>query len=321
MTNKGIWLAYETTKEQIETIKKIAPQFEVIKGWDKTNELDFPLDDIEIIYGFKGQRSKELMESKNSRLKWVQGQAAGVDFLDIQGLKRNKIVLTNGSGIHSIPIAESVFGMLLTYTRGIQEAIKNQQTSTWNQTESLMEINGKTMMIVGTGKIGKEVGRIAKAFNMKTIGINSNGHTVEFIDETYSQEELKKQVCRADIVVNILPLTSKTSHFFNDELFDSFKDKTLFLNVGRGPSVDSLSLIRALENGKVGFAGLDVFEQEPLVKESPLWNREDVLITPHISGIAEHFKKRLFAIFEENLKAYVTNETLPLNVIDYEKNY
>ena len=93
------------------------------------------------------------------------------------------------------------------------------------------------------------------------------------------------------------------------------------MNVGRGPSVDISSLIRALDSGKLVFAGLDVFEQEPLKEESPLWNRDDVLITPHISGIAENFKKRLFAIFEENLKAYIANETLQLNVVDYEKSY
>ena len=321
MTKKGIWLAYETTKEQLETLKKIAPNFELIKGWDENREIKFPIEHIEIIYGWKGQKSTELLTDQNSNLKWIQGQAAGVDFLDLAALKKKDILLTNSSGIHSIPIAESVFGMLLAYTRGIQEAIINQRTGTWNQTESLMEIHGKTMMIVGTGKIGKEVGRMAKAFNMKTIGINSSGHKVAFMDETYAQEELKIQAFRADIVVNILPLTKKTTHFFNDELFDSFKNKALFLNVGRGPSVEVSSLIRALDNGKLAFAGLDVFEQEPLKEESPLWNREDVLITPHISGIAENFKKRLFAIFEENLKAYVSNEDLPLNLVDYEKNY
>ncbi|MEG0679134.1 MAG: NAD(P)-dependent oxidoreductase, partial [Carnobacterium sp.] len=193
MTKKGIWLAYETTKEQLEIIKKIAPNFELIKGWDEKIETDFPLENIEIIYGWKGQKSNELLNNQKSNLKWIQGQAAGVDFLNLDGLKKNNVLLTNGSGIHSIPITESVFGMLLSYTRGIQEAIKNQLTNTWDQTESLMEIHGKTIMIVGTGKIGKEVGKMAKAFNMKTIGINSSGHKVEFMDETYAQEELKVQ--------------------------------------------------------------------------------------------------------------------------------
>lgn len=321
MTKKAIWLAYETTENQMEKIKKIAPNYELIKGWDEKSNQEISLDTVEIIYGWKGQRSEELLTNQTSTLKWIQGQAAGVDFLDLENLKKKNILLTNGSGIHSIPIAESVFGMLLTYTRGIQEAIKNQMTQTWHQPTSLMELNGKTIMIVGTGKIGTEIGRLAKAFNMKTIGINSSGHKVEFMDEIYSQEQMKAQLVKADIVVNILPLTKKTTHFFNDELFDAFKPQTLFINVGRGPSVDESSLIKALDSGKVAFAGLDVFEQEPLEKESPLWNREDVLITPHISGIAEHFKKRLFSIFEKNLIAFVAGKELPENLIDYEKRY
>ncbi|MGX7393709.1 phosphoglycerate dehydrogenase [Carnobacterium mobile] len=320
MTKKGIWLACETTKDQIETIKKIAPDYEVIEGW-KDTAFDFPLEDIEIIYGWKGQKSDELLKKENSRIKWIQGKAAGVDFLDLASLKEKGVLLTNGSGIHSIPIAESVFGMLLAYTRGIQTSVKSQLTNTWNQVESLIELHEKTIMIVGTGKIGKEVGRLAQAFNMKTIGVNSSGHEADYMDQVISQDELVKHLKDADIVVNILPLTDKTTSFFNDQVFNAMKKDTLFLNVGRGPSVDTASLLRALDTGKVAFAGLDVFEKEPLEADSPLWEYENVLITAHISGIAEHFKKRLFAIFEKNLKAYIAGEELPENLIDYKKSY
>lgn len=320
MTKKGIWLACETTKDQIETIKKIAPDYEVIEGW-KDTAFDFPLEDIEIIYGWKGQKSDELLKKENSRIKWIQGKAAGVDFLDLASLKEKGVLLTNGSGIHSIPIAESVFGMLLAYTRGIQTSVKSQLTNTWNQVESLIELHEKTIMIVGTGKIGKEVGRLAQAFNMKTIGVNSSGHEADYMDQVISQDELVKHLKDADIVVNILPLTDKTTSFFNDQVFNAMKKDTLFLNVGRGPSVDTASLLRALDTGKVAFAGLDVFEKEPLEADSPLWEYENVLVTAHISGIAEHFKKRLFAIFEKNLKAYIAGEELPENLIDYKKSY
>lgn len=320
MTKKGIWLACETTKDQIETIKKIAPDYEVIEGW-KDTAFDFPLEDIEIIYGWKGQKSDELLKKENSRIKWIQGKAAGVDFLDLASLKEKGVLLTNGSGIHSIPIAESVFGMLLAYTRGIQTSVKSQLTNTWNQVESLIELHEKTIMIVGTGKIGKEVGRLAQAFNMKTIGVNSSGHEADYMDQVISQDELVKHLKDADIVVNILPLTDKTTSFFNDQVFNAMKKDTLFLNVGRGPSVDTASLLRALDTGKVAFAGLDVFEKEPLEADSPLWEYENVLVTAHISGIAEHFKKRLFAIFEKNLKAYIAGEELPENLIDYKESY
>lgn len=310
----------ETTKEQLQTLKELAPDYKLIKGWEM-DEKEIPLKSVEIIYGWTGQRSEELLTDDKHTLKWVQGKAAGVDFLDLEKLERNKILLTNGSGIHSIPIAESVFGMLLAHARGIQQAVKNQQTKTWDQVNKLMELHGKTIMIVGTGKIGVEIGRLAKAFNMKTIGVNRSGRDVDYMDLLIKQPELKEQVKQADIVVNILPHTDQTHYFFNEDIFSQMKEGTLFINVGRGPTVKTDDLIKALDNGKLAFAGLDVFETEPLPENSELWGREDVLITPHITGIAEHFKKRLFAIFEENLKAYLAGEDLPRNLIDYDQQY
>lgn len=310
----------ETTKEQLQTLKELAPGYKLIKGWEM-DEKEIPLKSVEIIYGWTGQRSEELLTDDKHTLKWVQGKAAGVDFLDLEKLERNKILLTNGSGIHSIPIAESVFGMLLSYARGIQTAVKNQQTKTWEKVDKLMELHEKTIMIVGTGKIGVEIGRLAKAFNMKTIGVNRSGRDVDYMDLLIKQPELKEQVKQADIVVNILPHTDQTHYFFNEDIFSQMKEGTLFINVGRGPTVKTDDLIKALDNGKLAFAGLDVFETEPLPENSELWGREDVLITPHITGIAEHFKKRLFAIFEENLKAYLAGEDLPRNLIDYDQQY
>lgn len=310
----------ETTKEQLQTLKELAPDYKLIKGWEM-DEKEIPLKSVEIIYGWTGQRSEELLTDDKHTLKWVQGKAAGVDFLDLEKLERNKILLTNGSGIHSIPIAESVFGMLLSYARGIQTAVKNQQTKTWEKVDKLMELHEKTIMIVGTGKIGVEIGRLAKAFNMKTIGVNRSGRDVDYMDLLIKQPELKEQVKQADIVVNILPHTDQTHYFFNEDIFSQMKEGTLFINVGRGPTVKTDDLIKALDNGKLAFAGLDVFETEPLPENSELWGREDVLITPHITGIAEHFKKRLFAIFEENLKAYLAGEDLPRNLIDYDQQY
>ncbi|MER2131322.1 MAG: phosphoglycerate dehydrogenase [Carnobacterium inhibens] len=320
MTEKNILLMQETTKEQLQTLKELAPDYKLIKGWEM-DEKEIPLKSVEIIYGWTGQRSEELLTDDKHTLKWVQGKAAGVDFLDLEKLERNKILLTNGSGIHSIPIAESVFGMLLSYARGIQTAVKNQQTKTWEKVDKLMELHEKTIMIVGTGKIGVEVGRLAKAFNMKTIGVNRSGRDVDYMDQLIKQPELKEQVKQADIVVNILPHTDQTHYFFNEDIFSQMKEGTLFINVGRGPTVKTDDLIKALDNGKLAFAGLDVFETEPLPENSELWGREDVLITPHITGIAEHFKKRLFAIFEENLKAYLAGEDLPRNLIDYDQQY
>ena len=141
------------------------------------------------------------------------------------------------------------------------------------------------------------------------------------MDTIIKQPELINHIKEADIVVNILPLTDITRGFFDETVFDQMKDKTIFINVGRGQTVNTNDLIKALDTKKIAFAGLDVFESEPLYEESPLWEREDVLITPHISGLVRHFKEQFFAIFEENLKEYVNGNDLPKNKVEYERSY
>ncbi|WP_010050085.1 phosphoglycerate dehydrogenase [Carnobacterium maltaromaticum] len=320
MKNKGIWLLQETTPEQLQRVKDLAPDYEVIDGFSDST-LNFPAADIEIVYGWSSAKSDFLLENKDSHLKWIQAKSAGVDTMNLSLLNEKNIILTNASGIHGVPIAESVFGMLLADTRGIKKAINQQTNKVWSQTESLVELKGKTMMIIGMGQVGKEVARLAQAFGLNVIGVNRSGNPVTEVSEIIKQDQIPKHIKRADFVVNILPLTSETTNYYDDSFFTSMKKGAGFINVGRGPSVDTDALIRQIKNGQIGFAGLDVFKEEPLAKESPLWDLPEVLITPHISGVAEHFKKRLFAIFEENLTAYVAGEKLPRNVIDYKYNY
>ena len=320
MKNKGIWLLQETTPEQLQRVKDLAPDYEVIDGFSDST-LNFPAADIEIVYGWGSAKSDFLLENKDSHLKWIQAKSAGVDTMNLSLLNEKNIILTNASGIHGVPIAESVFGMLLADTRGIKKAINQQTNKVWSQTESLVELKGKTMMIIGMGQVGKEVARLAQAFGLNVIGVNRSGNPVTEVSEIIKQDQIPKHIKRADFVVNILPLTSETTNYYDDSFFTSMKKGAGFINVGRGPSVDTDALIRQIKNGQIGFAGLDVFKEEPLAKDSPLWDLPEVLITPHISGVAEHFKKRLFAIFEENLTAYVAGEELPRNVIDYKHNY
>lgn len=323
MNKRGIWLLNEMKPEQFKKTEELAADYDLIKGWEEGSNLDYPVEKIEIVYGWNKKKVQQagLLEAEDSQLKWIQTSSAGVDYMDLDYLKEQGILLTNASGIHSVPIAESVFAMVLAHGRSIQQAIKDQAEHIWGEEHKLTELSGKTMMIVGTGHIGKEVGRLAKAFNMNTIGINRSGKEVEYMDTIYQQPDLINYVEKADMVVNILPLTSETKHYFDENIFSHMKEGTVFVNVGRGPSVKTEDLIRALDDGKIAFAGLDVFEAEPLEKDSPLWDRKDVLITPHISGNAEQYNTRLFDIFEENLQAYAAGNELTKNVIDYEKSY
>lgn len=320
MNKKGILLLQASTPDQIKIIQNIAPDYQIVDGFSKETS-DFPLDDVEILYGWNGKVGNTILHSPSSRLKWVQMHTAGVDFVDQAIMKEKNILLTNSSGLHGKVIAESVFGMLLSYTRGIGKSIKDQPLKKWSKNENIMELQDSTMMIVGAGRIGMEVAIIAKAFGMKTIGVNRTGKAMEYMDDMIKQSELVNYVQEADVVVNILPLTKLTTYFFDKTIFSKMKKTALFINVGRGKSVNVKDLVEALDEGNLAFAALDVFETEPLPADSPLWEREDVLITPHISGLLPRFKERVFAIFEENLRAYVDGKELPRNLIDYERSY
>lgn len=320
MNKNGILLLQTATPDQIKIIQNIAPDYQIIDGFSKEAP-DFPLDDVEIIYGWNGKVGNTTLHSPASKLKWVQMHTAGVDFVDQAIMKEKNILLTNSSGLHGKVIAESVFGMLLSYTRGIGKAIKDQPLKKWSKNKNIMELQDSTMMIVGAGRIGMEVAIIAKAFGMKTIGVNRTGKAVEYMDVIIKQSELVNYVQEADVVVNILPLTKLTTYFFDKTIFSKMKKTAIFINVGRGKSVNAKDLVEALDEGNLAFAALDVFENEPLPTDNPLWEREDVLITPHISGLLPKFNTRLFSIFEENLRSFVEGKELPKNLIDFEKSY
>ena len=304
------------TEEQENRIKELAPDYTLVSSVEEAENIE----DIKIVYGWKSDEGNRLIHNENNQIKWIQVASAGVDYLDQGLLDEQDILLTNSSGIHANGIAESIFGMLLSYTRGMDISLRAQLRSEWISVSTLLELSGKTMMIVGTGEIGKQTGKIAQAFGMKTIGINRSGGEVEYMDEQHTQDDLSEIIGKADIVINILPMTDETENMFNQALFSKMKDQSIFINVGRGGTVDTEALMEALDNN-LAYAGLDVFHEEPLPSDHPLWNREDVLITPHIAGRLEDYSASLFPIFEKNLEAYVNGEELPLNLVDYSKGY
>jgi len=318
MTKKGILLLKTTTPEQIKILENIAPNYQFYDGFSKEPS-NIPLDNVEIIYGWSAL-GNTVLQDPSCNLKWVQLHTAGVDYVDLNAMKEKNIILTNSSGIHGRVIAESVFGMLLSYIRGIGQSIKDQSLKKWRFPNHFMKLENSTMMIVGAGRIGVEVAQVAKAFHMKTIGVNRTGKAVEHMDVIIKQSEVRDYIPEADVVVNILPLTDQTTYFFNKSVFSRMKRSAVFINVGRGKSVNTKELIESLDEGKLAFAALDVFETEPLPEDSPLWEREDVLITPHISGLLPGYDDKAIAIFEENLKAFVEGKNMN-NVINYEWNY
>lgn len=315
-----IYLNEQMKTGQVETIRQSVPDYIVI---DATRESPQVIeDDIEIMLGWDKNLGQRLLDSETSHLKWVQSISAGVDTYDLDRFSEKGILLSNASGIHSISITEHVLGVLLAEFRGIRTSINNQANKEWTrETISYKQLSMQKMLIVGTGHIGQQLASFAKGLGIQTYGVNTSGHVTNGFIECYSHTNMSRIVNEMDIVVNNLPLTEDTYQMYNERMFLAMKRGTVFVNVGRGPSVNTNDLIHALNTEQLRFAALDVFEEEPLPSDSPLWDMDNVLITPHISGLTPEFKTKLLKIFSQNLTQFLKDGTLAKNEITLHQGY
>jgi D-2-hydroxyacid dehydrogenase (NADP+) len=289
------------------------------------NNMDAAIPDLqqaEILVGL-GHRlnalTPEVLQACKE-LKWIHITTAGVDTIPFEAIKGKGIMVSNSSGIHRTQIAEQVLGMMISFTRGLFFNAQNQLQKTWNQVYPLDELYGKTICIVGAGRIGQELARKAKVFDMHVIGIKSNPLPLDHFDRVLGLDQMMGAFEKSDFVINLLPLTPATTKLYGKEEFAAMKDTTIFLNFGRGPSVDEEALIQALQNKTISGAGLDVFATEPLPVESPLWSMPNVIISPHNAGGLERLEDRMIETFFINYKAYREGAPLP-NQVDLNRRY
>ncbi len=292
-------------------IAEAAVGLELIYSRDKA-DITTRLDDIEVaVGGFP----KDLL-AQAPKLRWFQQWGAGADWLlEHPEVAEKDFLLTNVSGIHAVPISEHIFAFLLAFARSFPRATRDQFSATWSQSEGqpepTFELAGKTMLLLGTGAIGARTAQLAQAFGMRVVGMRRNADKkVEHIDEMASLDALGSVLPTADVVVLTLPLTRDTHYLIGEAELRAFKDTALLINIGRGGLIDESALARALQEGWLAGAGLDVFETEPLPDDSPLWSMENVIITPHTSGNTPHYDERALEIFLENLRRYQGGEPL-----------
>ncbi|WP_449538815.1 D-2-hydroxyacid dehydrogenase [Ferdinandcohnia sp. Marseille-Q9671] len=313
-------ITQDIEESHLEQIKAIVPSWEIVAGRDSSVWLDH-LGDAEVIVGWKKEIADQCILS-DSKLRWLQSWSAGVNSMPLAEMENRDILLTSANGVHAYPISETIFALMLGLTRKIHTYVRNQQEKKWHHADMKLEIHEKTIGIIGVGAIGKETAKIAKAFGMTVLGVRHSGRNVDFVDKMYTPDQLSDMLPTCDYVVVTLPLTSETHHMFGAEEFKQMKSSSFFINIGRGEIVVEEELSKALQSGEIAGAGLDVFTKEPLQEDSPLWNLENVIVTPHTSGSTEHYTKRVIEdIFIPNLENYVRGEALPHNVVDYKKGY
>lgn len=298
----------------IKKIKEAAAGYDVIVENNLKSALKL-VKDVEII---AGEVENDLIKAGNA-LKWVHVWSAGVDNYDLAYMKDKGIILTNSSGVHSIQISEYILGVMLELTKGLHLLRDQQARKLWGKV-STDELYKKTLGVLGVGDIGRRTAELGKAMGMRVLGYRKSGRPDEYVDVMYSEGQLDDMLPLCDFVVNTLPLTDSTYHLIGAAQFNAMKDGAYFINVGRGKVVDEGALINALQSNKLKGAALDVFEEEPLPQESPLWDMENVIITPHISGLSPGYDERAISILVENIERYIQGRPM-LNQVDFDRGY
>jgi len=250
------------------------------------------------------------------QLKWLQSTFAGVDALMKEELRQDYL-LTNIRGVFGPLMSEYVLGHIIALERRYADYQKQQQHKVW-QSHSYRSLQGKRMLILGTGSIGQHLAGVASAFGISVTGISRSGQRVAGFQQTYPLDQLSRQLPDADYIVSALPDTPQTRHLFNENTFSCMKPNAVLINIGRGSAVDQEQLVAALNKGRPGHAVLDVFQQEPLPEEDPLWYHPKVTVTPH--NAAYSFPEQVSEIFCANLKRWMADEA-PQYQVDFSKGY
>lgn len=281
---------------------------------------DNDLDQVTIAAGFVDARQFDSLPN----LRWVQAWSAGVNsLLADPAVLAADYRITTTSGIHAVPISEMVLGYMTTFARGIHRAVRAQVAATWDSDpwSSLSELHGKTLLILGAGAIGTRVAELGRAFGMRTTGIRRRpAEAQDSAFPIHSATEISDLLPQADYVVNTLPLTAETRNLVDADAIARMKPGAFFVNIGRGATVDEAALIAALQSGHLGGAGLDVFSEEPLPPESPLWAMENVIMTRHYAGSSPRYDERAMDLFMDNLVRYQAGEPLK-NEVDRARGY
>jgi phosphoglycerate dehydrogenase-like enzyme len=306
-----------------ETIRRRWPEMRVVH-LPNYDALAPELPDTDIFVGYS-LRAKQLIEAK--KLKWIHSTAAGVAQLMYPELRESGILVTNPSGIFSVPMAEHTMGLLLALARNFPDCVRGQDASRWVQQEvwdkpqHLTELNGRVLLIVGFGSIGREVAKRARAFEMRVWGVTRSGKgDAGLAERIVAAERMEELLPEADFVVIAAPETAETKHLIGAEQLARMKRGARLINVGRGSLLDEEALIRALASGALGGAALDVTQTEPLPTGSPLWKAPNLFLTPHTSAVSDRLWKRETELLVKLLEHWFGGREM-FNRVDFGRGY
>ena len=273
---------------------------------ESQKELGAGLDDCEVLLAF-GAMLNDGVFRENKNLKWVQAMGTGVDGIIDQSNIPSDILITSMRGIHGPQMSELAFLLMLALNRKFKKILDNQTVHNWERWPGLI-LEAKTVGIWGVGCVAEALAKRCKAFEMIVVGITRTPRTLKNFDQIYAYTVVLEAVKELDYLIVLAPYTPENEGMVNSEIFSRMKDSAFVINLARGKVVDDEALISALTNGDIAGAGLDVFAKEPLQSSSPLWDFNNVIITPHIGGMSETYVRQAMPVIEHNLRAYLEND-------------
>ena len=314
-------LVWNLEPRLLPAIEAAAPGVEIVTAGDMAGAVT-AVRDVDAVLGLC---TTEVLAAGRD-IRWIQAYSAGVErCVSVPAVRERNVLLTNMQRVAGPVMAEHVVAMMLAFARGLHFYIPERMAARWTAERPasvrMLTLEGKTLLVVGLGGIGTEVARRAHALGMRVTAIRASGREgPEFVAYVGLPDELRKLAGEADFIVNTTPLTPATTELFDADFFSAVKPGAFFVNVGRGRSVVQAALVAALKSGRLAGAGLDVTDPEPLPAESPLWQMQNVIITPHVSADSDLGNEARFAIAIENLRRYVAGERM-LSVVDVARGY
>jgi phosphoglycerate dehydrogenase-like enzyme len=316
-----LWIAPEWFGQKL---KSEFPQLDIIQH-NSYEGVDSDLSDAEILFSFS-LRPDQFQSAR--KLRWIHSPAAAVHQFMFPELVNSDVILTNARDVHGPVVAEHVMALIFALAKKIPEAVRMQREHVWGQEivwrgrPRPRELAGATLGLVGLGSIGRGVAKHAAALGMRVIAVREHPEkgTPEFVHEVLPSSRLDEMLAHADYVVLAAPVTAATGGMIGREQIAKMKPDASLINVGRGPLVDEIALAEALRSKKIGGAALDVFDKEPLPADSPLWDLENLLITPHTAGMTDKLWERHYVLFSENMRRYLTQKPL-LALVDKKSGY
>lgn len=300
------------------------PQMEIVRLTNYAG-IETKIADADVLFT-QSLTAEQFLSAK--KLRWIHSPAAAVHLFMYPELINSDVILTNARDVHAPVVAEQVMAMMFAIARRIPESVRFQlkhvwaQGIFWDEGLSPTELGGATLGLVGLGSIGGNVASRASAMGMKVIAVREHAGRPkpEHVDEVLPTSQLDKLLSRSDYVVLSPPVTPATRGMIGRAQLAAMKKDGYLINVGRGPLVDEAALIEALREHRIAGAALDVFDQEPLPPDSPLWDLENLLILPHTGGMTNKMWDRHYAVFAENLRRFLSHQPL-LAVVDKKLGY